>query len=93
MCAAREVDTRSAAAQPFQLWQQAAAALKAAENRGAPHAEILQLSAEVIRARNAVTVDRMQAGWHAPDDLMSRLIADGQLLQEEDDSTGPARAR
>ncbi len=75
MCAARESDLSSGATQ-FQLWQRALVALRDAEKRGAPHAEIVQLSADVIRARNAVTVDRMQAGWNAPDDILSRLTSD-----------------
>lgn len=89
MCAARDMDFAPGAAQPFQVWQQAVAELKAAENRGAPHAEIVRLSAAVIRARNAVTVDRLQAGWDAPDDILSRLTADDQLLLERDDATNP----
>src|SRR6185437_10919046 len=87
VCAARDVDVPPSASDPFQRWQEAAAALKAAETRGAPHDEIVRLSAEVIRTRNAVTVDRLQAGWHAPDDILSRLTSDDQLLHEKDDAT------
>jgi len=61
--------------------------LKDAETRGASHDEIVRLSAEVIRTRNAVTVDRLQAGWRAPDDILSRLTSDDQLLHERDDAT------
>jgi hypothetical protein len=92
MCAARDTDTTPAPSQPFQVWQQAVAALKEAEARGAPHAEIVRLSTEVIRARNAVTVDRLQAGWQAPDDILSRLMADDQLLHEKDDAADPPGA-
>ena len=89
MCAARDTDVTPAASDPFQLWQEAAAALKAAETRGAPHDEIVRLSAQVIRTRNAVTVDRLQAGWHVPDDILSRLTSDDQLLHEKDDAAEP----
>lgn len=74
---------------PFQAWQRAIAALRAAEARGDAHPEILRLSAEVIRARNAMTVDRVQAGWQPPDDVLKHLIVDDQLLQEGDDGTYP----
>jgi hypothetical protein len=81
--------SRRPRASHFQLWQQATAALKDAETRGAPHAEVVRLSAEVIRARNVVTVDRLQAGWHAPDDILCSLPADDQLLREKDDVADP----
>jgi hypothetical protein len=83
------VDANSAASEPFRQWQQAAAALKAAEVRGADHAEIVRLSAEVIRARNDMTVDRLQAGWRAPDDILKHLTVDEQLLREKDDTSRP----
>ena len=80
-------DTDPAASEPFRAWQRALAALRAAESRGEPHADILRLSAEVIRARNAMTVDRLQAGWRAPDDILRHLIVDEQLLRQQDDAT------
>ncbi|HEY3926418.1 MAG TPA: hypothetical protein VGL75_17790 [Acidothermaceae bacterium] len=79
-------DTDPAASEPFRQWQYAAAALKAAEARGASHAEIVQLSAAVIRTRNALTLDRVYAGWEAPDDILKHLTADEQLLHENDDT-------
>jgi hypothetical protein len=74
---------------PFQQWQRAIAALRAAEARGDAHSEILRLSAEVIRARNAMTVDRLRAGWQPADLVMKHLAADDQLVREGDDSTLP----
>jgi hypothetical protein len=70
---------------PFQQWQRAVAFLRSAEVRGAPHAEILRLSAAVIRARNTMTVDRLQAGWRPSDDILQQLTIDEALLAEDDD--------
>jgi hypothetical protein len=70
---------------PFQQWQRAVASLRSAEVRGAPHAEILRLSATVIRTRNAMTVDRLQAGWRPSDDILRQLTVDEALLAEDDD--------
>ena len=82
-------DTDPAASDPFRQWQRAVAALKAAEARGAPYDEIVRLSAEVIRARNELTVDRLQAGWQPPDDILKHLSLDDQLLREKDDTRRP----
>ena len=71
---------------PFRNWQAAVAALRAAEMRGDEHAEIVRLSAEVIRTRNAMTADRIDAGWNAPDDILRHLVVDDQLLREKDDA-------
>jgi hypothetical protein len=60
--------------------------LRSAEARGADHAESVRLSAEVIRTRNAMTVDRLQAGWRPPDDILKHLTVDDQLLREHDDA-------
>lgn len=81
----RDIDP--AASDPFRQWQRAVAALKAAEGRGAAHEEIVRLSAEVIRTRNEMTVDRLQAGWLPPDDILRHLVLDDQLLRERDDTT------
>ena len=81
------VDTSPPASLPFHEWQRAVAALRAAEFRGDPHPEILRLAAKVIRTRNAMTVDRLRAGWHPPDDILKHLIVDEQLLRERDDTT------
>jgi hypothetical protein len=72
---------------PFDAWQRASAALRAAETSGAPHDEIVQLSEQVIRARNALTLDRAQAGWEPPDDVLRHLIGDELLLEQRDDSS------
>src|SRR5665213_2615051 len=72
---------------PFDAWQRATAALRAAEAKGAPHDEIVQLSEHVIRARNALTLDRAQAGWEPPDDVLRHLIGDELLLKQRDDSS------
>jgi len=72
---------------PFQEWQRAFAALRSAEARGDAHSEILRLSAEVIRAHNAMTLDRLQAGWRPPDDVLKQFTVDEALLAERDDTT------
>lgn len=72
---------------PFDAWQRATTTLRAAEARGAPHDEIVHLSEQVIRARNALTLDRTQAGWDPPDDVLRHLIGDELLLQQRDDSS------
>ena len=72
--------------QPFRDWQKAVAALRAAEGRRENYADIMRLSAEVIRARNALTLDRVHAGWHAPGDILRHLALDDQLLREKDDA-------
>jgi hypothetical protein len=71
--------------EPSRECRRAVAALNGAQARSASHEEILRLSAEVIRTRNAMTVDRLQAGWLAPADILKHLTADGQLLGERDD--------
>ena len=76
----------SSAQSSFKAWERARAALREAERRRADHCEIVRLSAEVILARNELTVDRLQAGWQAPDDVLKHLIADEQLLREDDDT-------
>ena len=82
-------DTNPAASDPFRRWQRAVAALRGAEARDAPYDEIVRLSADVIRARNEMTVDRLQAGWRPPDDILKHLTLDDQLLREKDDTTRP----
>jgi hypothetical protein len=56
MCSTREMDFTADAVLPFEQWQQATQALKAAEARGASHTEIVRLSAEAVRAGGAT--------WH-----------------------------
>jgi hypothetical protein len=72
---------------PFNAWQRATAALRAAEHRGAAHPEIVQLAEQVIRTRNALVLDRLAAGWQPPDDILQQLISDEELLRERDDCT------
>jgi hypothetical protein len=72
---------------PFNAWQRATAALREAEHRGAAHAEIVRLAEQVIRARNALVLDRLQAGWQPHYDVLHHLISDEELLREKDDSS------
>lgn len=71
---------------PFNAWQRATAALRAAEGRGAPHSEIVRLAEQVIRTRNALVLDRLAAGWQPRDDILNHLLSDEELLREKDDS-------
>jgi hypothetical protein len=48
--------------QSFRDWQQACAIRRVAEARGDDHSDIVHLSAEVIRTRNALTLDQVLAG-------------------------------
>jgi hypothetical protein len=72
---------------PFNAWQRATAALREAEHRGASHAELVRLAEQVIRARNALVLDRLDAGWQPHDDVLQHLISDEELLREKDDSS------
>jgi hypothetical protein len=72
---------------PFNAWQRATAALRAAEHSGAQHAEIVQLAEQVIRARNALVLDRLAAGWEPSDHILHHLMSDEDLLRERDDSS------
>lgn len=67
----------------FRPWQEALAALEHAEVHDAPHAELVALSEDVIRARN-----EFAEGVTLGD--VARLLADEQLLSERDDTSGPA---
>ena len=78
---------------PFDAWQRATAALRGAEAAGAPHNEIVRLSEQVIRARNALTLDRAQAGWEPPDDVLRHLVGDELLLLQRDDSSVALRQK
>jgi hypothetical protein len=78
-------------AEPFDAWQRACAALRAAEARKAPHAEVVRLAEEVIRTRNSLTMDRLLAGWQPRDDILRHLTADEDLLREGDDADWPPR--
>jgi hypothetical protein len=72
--------------QPFRDWQEACARLRAAETLGGDYSDIVRLSAEVIRTRNALTLDQVRAGWSAPDDILRHLTLDERLLREKDDA-------
>ncbi|HEY5456978.1 MAG TPA: hypothetical protein VIJ96_16055 [Acidothermaceae bacterium] len=72
---------------PFNAWQRATAALREAEHRDATHAEIVRLAEQVIRTRNALVLDRLDAGWQPHDDVLQHLISDEELLREKDDSS------
>jgi hypothetical protein len=72
---------------PFNAWQRATAALREAEHRGATHPEIVRLAEQVIRSRNALVLDRLEAGWEPHEDILQHLIADEELLREKDDSS------
>ena len=72
---------------PFNAWQRANAALREAEHRGAPHTELVRLAEQVIRTRNALVLDRLEAGWQPRDDVLHHLISDEELLREKDDSS------
>jgi hypothetical protein len=71
---------------PFNAWQRATAALREAEHRGAPHPEIVRLAEQVIRTRNALVLDRLEAGWQPRGDVLHHLMSDEDLLNEKDDS-------
>ncbi len=47
--------------QSFRDWQKASAIRRVAETRGDDHSDIVRLSAEVIRTRNALTLDQVRA--------------------------------
>jgi hypothetical protein len=79
--------------QPFRNWQRALNALNAAEAHGAPHGQVVRLAANVIRTRNAMTIDRLIAGWEAPTGVLRRLAADQRLLAEADDADDAERLR
>ena len=79
-------DDASDPVRSFRDWQEACLSLRVAEACGAPHADILRLAAEVLRTRNVLILDRLHAGWNAPDVVVRNLIIDEQLLREKDDA-------
>jgi hypothetical protein len=76
-----------APAQPFDDWRRAVAALSAGEKSGAPHADLVRLSEEVIRTRNMLALDRLAAGMLLPEQTARYLPVDERLLSEQDDTT------
>jgi hypothetical protein len=85
--AAPQANARPNPSAPFNAWQRATAALREAEHRSAPHADIVRLAEQVIRTRNALVLDRLEAGWQPRDDVLQHLMADEELLREKDDSS------
>ena len=73
--------------QAFRDWQRACASLRAAETRGEDYSDVVRLSAEVIRTRNALTLDQVRAGWKAPDDILRHMTSDALLLVQGDDAS------
>jgi hypothetical protein len=81
-----DVGPDDAPARPFDDWRHAVAALLAAEKSGAPHADLVRLSEEVIRTRNVLALDRLAAGMPLPEVTARYLPSDERLLAEEDDT-------
>jgi len=69
----------------FRNWLDACSSLRLAEMCGDDYSDLVRLSAEVIRTRNALTLDQVAAGWNAPDEVLRHLTLDDQLLRERDD--------
>jgi hypothetical protein len=76
MPSAPDASSLPAPSKPFEDWQKATAALRAANLRGVSQAELARLTAEVVRTRYELTMDRRQAGWEPPDDILQHLVAD-----------------
>jgi len=72
--------------QSFRDWQKACAIRRVAETRGDDSRDIVRLSADVIRTRTALTLDRLRAGRNAPEDIVRHLTLDDLLLREKDDA-------
>jgi hypothetical protein len=70
---------------PLATWRRAVEALRDAEERGAPHAEQLALSEDVIRSRNTLALHQLANGIRLPD----TVIRDERLLSEADDAAHP----
>jgi hypothetical protein len=73
-------------------WQWATGLLDCAESLTVSHAELMRLSEDVIRTRNAVTVDKIRIGMIPPPDSLRRWARDEALLGEGDDTTGSRRS-
>lgn len=59
--------------------------LNHAEERAAPYGELVRLSEQPIRARNALALDHPAVWWvHAPE--LTHLVADEILAQQPDDT-------
>ena len=72
--------------QSFRDWQKACAIRRVAETRGDDNSDAVRLSGEVIRMRNALTLDRLSAGRNAPENIVRHLTLDDLLLREKDEA-------
>jgi hypothetical protein len=70
--------------QSFREWQKASAIRRVAEARGDDHRDIVRLAGEVVRTRNALTLDRLRAARNAPEDIVRHITLDDLLLPEKD---------
>jgi hypothetical protein len=70
--------------QSFREWQKASAIRRVTEARGDDHRDIVRLEGEVVRTRNALTLDRLRAGRNAPEDIVRHITLDDLLLPEKD---------
>ena len=71
---------------PFNAWQRPPQRFER-QNTAAPPRGIVRLAEQVIRTRNALVLDRLEAGWQPHDDVLQHLISDEELLREKDDSS------
>ncbi|HEY3922989.1 MAG TPA: hypothetical protein VGL75_00335 [Acidothermaceae bacterium] len=72
--------------QSFRDWQRACAIRRVSEARGDDNSDIVRLPGEVIRTRNALTLDRLRAAREVPEDIVRHLTLDDLLLREKDDA-------
>ena len=73
--------------QSFRDWQKACAIRRVTETRGDDRSDIVRLSGEVIRTRDALTMDQVHAGWDAPDDILRHMTSGELLLVQGDDAS------
>jgi hypothetical protein len=74
------------ASHPFNAWQKASATLLFAEQNHAGYGRLLRLAEQVIRTRNALILDRVDAGWEPSAAVRRNLVQDELLLRERDDT-------
>jgi hypothetical protein len=77
--------SHDAACAAFESWMAACAELRRSELRGDDRDTVLAHSVEVIRARNGLIRDRIEAGWQLGKPILTHLGRDEQLVQEADD--------
>jgi hypothetical protein len=73
-------------ARVFNDWRHAVAMLTEAERHGAPYAELVHLSEQVIRTRNVLALDRQAFGLELPEAMVQHIHVDEELLHQEDDT-------